>query len=86
MKMQFGIFFLGLILYGCASGPVGWGGKYEVIQSNSKSITIKYDRVLGKDAIYEPATNHCKKFNKDPVPTTKDVQKGGIAFQTFECR
>ena len=75
-----------MLLNGCAGAPVGWGGKYEVIQSNSESITIKYDTILGKNAIYEPATNHCKKFDKEPVPTTKTVQMMGIAVQTFDCR
>ena len=38
------------------------------------------------NAIYEPATDHCKKFDKEPVPTTKTSQMLGIAVQTFECR
>ena len=86
MKKLLGIIVLSLLLSGCAGAPVGGGGKYKVIQSNSESITIKYDTILGLNAIYEPATIHCKKFSKEPVPTTKTYQMMGIAVQTFECR
>ena len=86
MKKVILILVAGLLLSGCAGAPVGWGGKYEVIQSNSKSIRIKYDTILGMNAIYEPATEHCKKFSKEPVPTTKTFQMMGIATQTFECK
>lgn len=86
MRKFLGIIVLSLLLAGCAGAPVGWGGKYEIIQSNSESITIKYDTLLGMNAIYEPATDHCKKFDKEPVPTTKTSQMLGIAVQTFECR
>ena len=80
------IFLLGLFLQGCAGAPIGWGGVYEVIQSNSKSITLKYDTVLGKNKIFDVATEHCKKFDKEPVPTEKSSQMLGVALQTFECR
>jgi outer membrane murein-binding lipoprotein Lpp len=36
---------LGSTLAGCASA-VGWGKKYEIVQKNSKSITVKYDSLL----------------------------------------
>ena len=85
MKKIFLIIFLSL-LTSCANAPVGWGGKYEVVQSNSKSITIKYDTILGANSIYEPANEHCKKFDKEPVKTTKTKDALGIAVQTFECR
>jgi len=86
MKKILGIVILGLLLSACANAPVGWGGKYEIIQSNSQSITIKYDTMLGANAIFEPATEHCKKFDKEPVPTSKTNQMLGIAIQTFDCR
>ena len=75
-----------LLLSSCAGAPVGWGGKYEVIQSNSESITIKYDTVLGANSIFEPANVHCAKHGKEPVPTSKTIQSLGIALQTFVCK
>ena len=77
---------LTLILTGCANAPVGWGGKYEIIQANSKSVTIKYDTILGANAIFEAANKHCAKYGKEPVPTTKSTQSLGIALQTFVCK
>lgn len=74
------------LLSSCANAPVGWGGKYEVIQSNSESITIRYDTVLGPNSIFEPANAHCAKHNKEPVPTSKSIQSLGIALQTFVCK
>ena len=50
MKKFFLILFL-FLFTSCANAPVGWGGKYEVVQSNSKSITIKYDTILGAPRI-----------------------------------
>lgn len=82
-------FFYLLLIFlvsSCANAPVGWGGKYEVIQSNSKSITIKYDTVLGANSIFQPANAHCEKHGKEPVPTSKTIQSLGIALQTFVCR
>ncbi len=80
------LIMLTLILTGCANAPVGWGGKYEIIQSNSQSVTIKYDTILGANAIFKPANEHCAKHGKEPVPTTKSIQSLGIALQTFECK
>lgn len=81
------LIFLSIIfLSACSTNPVGWGGKFEAIQSNSQSITFKYDTVLGKNAIFEEATKHCSQHGKEPVPTTKSTQSLGIALQTFECR
>jgi hypothetical protein len=82
----FSIIFLLLLLNNCANAPVGWGGKYEIIQSNSKSITIKYDTILGQNAIFKPASDHCEKYNRSAVPTLKTTQSLGIALQTFECK
>ena len=86
MKKLLAIIVLGLLLVGCASAPVGWGGKYDGVQSNSESITIRYDTLIGSGSIYEPATAHCSKFDKQPVPTTKSFQAQFIAIQVFECR
>ena len=84
MKKLLGIMVLIMLLNGCAGAPVGWGGKYEVIQSNSESITIKYDTILGKNAIYETCKQIIvKKFDKEPVPTTKTFQMMGIAVSNF---
>jgi hypothetical protein len=86
MKKILGMVVLGLVLQSCAGGPVGWGGTHEVIQSNSASITFKYDTILGPNKIWEPASAHCKKFDKQAVPTVKSIQSLGIAIQTFECK
>ena len=86
IKKFLGPIILLIILQGCAGAPIGWGGVYEVIQSNSKSITLKYDTILGKNKIFDVATEHCKKFDKEPVPTEKSSQMVGVALQTFECR
>ena len=86
MKKLLVIVFLGLGMQGCAGGPVGWGGTHEVVQSNSASITFRYDTILGANKIWEPATEHCKKFDKEAVPTAKTMQALGIAIQTFQCK
>ena len=70
MKKLLGIIVLGLLLQGCQGAPVGWGGTYKIVQSNPKSITILYDPLIASNTIWEPATEHCQKYDKEPVPTS----------------
>lgn len=77
---------LSLMSVGCAGAPVGWGGTHEVMLANEKSITFIYDKLVGGYyAIMTDATEHCKKYKKDPVPTSEGRQ-GMLFTQTFECR
>ena len=77
---------LSLMMAGCVGAPVGWGGTHEVMLSNEKSITFIYDKLVGGYyAIMTDATEHCKKYKKDPVPTSEGRQ-GMLFTQTFECR
>jgi len=77
---------LSLMTAGCVGAPVGWGGTHEVMLANEKSITFIYDKLVGGYyAIMTDATEHCKKYKKDPVPTLEGRQ-GMLFTQTFECR
>ena len=77
---------LSLMTAGCVGAPVGWGGTHEVMLANEKSITFIYDKFVGGYyAIMNDATEHCKKYKKDPVPTLEGRQ-GMLFTQTFECR
>ena len=85
MKKLFGIMVLGLFLQGCTGAPVGWGGTYEILQSNSKSITILFDPIVGSNSIWKPAADHCQKYEKESVPTSQSKQ-GLLYVQIFECK
>jgi hypothetical protein len=75
-----------VVLAACAGAPVGWGGTHEVVMANEKAITVLYDPFLGgHDDAYRIATEHCKKFGKDPVPTVEG-RKNMQPTQTFECK
>jgi hypothetical protein len=80
------IVIFSLMTAGCVGAPVGWGGTHEVMLANEKSITFIYDKLVGGYyAIMTDATDHCKKYKKDPVPTSEGRQ-GMLFTQTFECR
>ena len=48
------IIVLGLLIQGCAVVAVGWAGTIEVVQSNSASLTFRYDTILGANKIEKP--------------------------------
>ena len=90
MRLWFILFITCLMLYGCASS-VGWGKKYEVTHSNSKSITIKYDSILSDFSDFSSIVDeHCKQYGKEAIPEgIKDSQfntiLGGVQTVTFRC-
>ena len=72
-----------IILQGCAAV---WGATYKVIASNEKSISIKYDSLLGQEKIFAVAAEHCLKYDKVAVPSSKsNTQLAGIDIQNFVC-
>lgn len=79
-----------LMVYGCASG-VGWWKKYEVIHSNSKSITIKYDSILSDFSDFSAIVDeHCKQYGKEAIPEERNDSQfntvfGGVQTVTFRC-
>ena len=86
MKKILGLIVAIFILQGCQGAPVGWGGTYDILQANPKSITIRFDPMVGaSNKIWAPATEHCQKHGKDPVPTV-EKQQGVLKIQTFECK
>jgi hypothetical protein len=74
----------------CASA-VGWGKRYEVVHSNSRSITIKYDSVLADFKDFAAVVDsHCAKYGREAVPEgRKDTQAntifGGVQTIMFRC-
>ena len=83
MKKILGPIILLLVLQACVAV---WGESFKVIASNEKSISIKYDSLLGQEKIFEIAATHCLKYDKVAVPTTKShTQLLGIDIQNFVC-
>ena len=83
MKKLLSIIVLGLLLSGCVAV---WGETYKVIASNKKSISIKYDSLLGQEKIFAVAAEHCLKYDKVAVPSSKsNTQLAGIDIQNFVC-
>jgi hypothetical protein len=78
-----------IFLSSCASNPVGWGGRYEVLLATDQSITIEYDKVMSSyKEILDVAQTHCNKSGKAAVPVDEEnssKQKGLIQTHTFRC-
>ena len=73
---------------GCAGAPVGWGGAYEVLLKNEKSITIEYDELVSSyKAIGAIAQIHCEQFGKVAIPAGETTTRtnGMIKTHTFKC-
>jgi hypothetical protein len=85
-EKTFGDCISGLVDARLCRWTFGWCGTHEVVQSNSASITFRYDTILGANKICEFASEHCKKFDKEAVPTAKTTQALVIAIQTFQCK
>jgi hypothetical protein len=77
------------LLPSCTSNPVGWGGRYQVLESTGQSITIEYDKVMSSyKEIMDVAQAHCNKTGKAAVPVDEEYsskQKGLIQTHTFRC-
>ena len=59
MKTTFTI-ALAVLLTGCASAPVGWGGTNKVLFSNSDTIMIEWDSLISnEEAARNRAIDHC---------------------------
>ena len=75
-----------VLVAGCASAPVGFGGTHKVTLANEEAITVEYDPLLGGySKAVAAATAHCEGHGKSAVPTQRD-DHGAIRHQTFECR
>jgi hypothetical protein len=76
-------------LSSCSTNPVGWGGRFNVLNANDKLITIEYDKMTSSfDEIFEVARSHCSKFGKVAIPVDKEnlsSAKGLIPTHTFRC-
>ncbi len=82
------LMLLVLLLSGCAGGPVGWGGTYEVLYSNEKVITIEYDELVSSyKEIITVANDHCVQYGKVAVPAGENTTRvsGLIKTHTFKC-
>jgi hypothetical protein len=80
---------ISLFLASCSSNPVGWGGRYQVLQATDQSITIEYDKVMSSyEEILGVAKAHCNKTGKGTVPADEENSskpKGLIQTHTFRC-
>lgn len=78
-----------LFLSSCSTNPVGWGGRYQILQASDLSITIEYDRVMSNyEEILGVAKVHCNKFGKAAAlvdDESASKQKGLIQTRTFRC-
>jgi len=78
-----------IFISSCASNPVGWGGRYQVLSAGDQTITIEYDRVMSSyQEILDVAHTYCKKYGKAAVPVTENdrsKEKGLIPVHTFRC-
>ena len=78
-----------IFLSSCSSNPVGWGGRYEVLNATDQSITIEYDRVMSSyEEITKVAQSHCQKTGKSAVPADEEEssrEKGLIQTHSFRC-
>jgi|GEM_PF-2568544 len=78
-----------IFLSSCASNPVGWGGRYEVLKASDQSITIEFDKVMSSyEEIMGIAQVHCHKTGKAAVPVGEEnpsKEKGLIQTHTFRC-
>jgi hypothetical protein len=83
------VIVISIFLSSCTSNPVGWGGRYQVLQSTGQSITIEYDRVMSSyKEIMDVAQAHCNQTGKAAVPADEEnstKQKGLIQTHTFRC-
>jgi hypothetical protein len=79
-----------MYLSSCSSNPVGWGGRYQVLQATDHSITIEYDRVMSSyPETLDIAQAYCKKTGKAAVAVDEEdssKQKGLIQTHTFDCK
>lgn len=86
MKKGFLFLLAPIVLSGCAGGPVGWGGTHEVLQSNDKFVTYRYDPLVGgRSSAANAAAAHCGGYGKTAEPTMRG-NEGIIQIQTYECR
>lgn len=64
-------------LLSCAGAPVGWGGTYKVVHSNSRQVTIEYDPLLcSYKTVTKAAEAYAAQYGKVAVPQSGDA--GGI--------
>jgi len=86
---RLGVIVILISLSSCTSNPVGWGGRYQVLQATAQSITIEYDKVMSSyKEIMDVAQAHCNKTGKAAVPADEESaskQKGLIQTHTFRC-
>ncbi len=78
-----------VLMVGCSSLPVGWGGTYKVLYKNEKVITIEYDELMSSyESILRVANEHCGSFSKVAIPTgpANTTRAGGaLKTHTFKC-
>jgi hypothetical protein len=78
-----------IFLSSCSTNPVGWGGRYQVLQATNQSITIEYDKVMSSyEEILGVAKAHCNKAGRAAVSVEEDNSskpKGLIQTHTFRC-
>lgn len=78
-----------LLLQGCASA-VGWGKSYDIVQSNSKSVTIEYDSTICNYKLVARAADiEAAKYNKvavarDRIDSRVNSVFGGVQTVVFD--
>jgi hypothetical protein len=85
-----GMLMTATFMAGCAGGPVGWGGSYDVLIANESKIKIQFDRTfVTEEAALQIAATHCEKHKKKAE--LSDVEKDSWTFglvrnYTYLCK
>ena len=60
-----------LLVGGCAGGPVGYGGSYQIGYADEYRILFEYDSdLISIKRLMSVAKEHCARFGKHAVPNT----------------
>lgn len=79
-----------LLVSGCTSVPVGWGGTYEVVYADKDTVSIQWDRTFTtEDVIRNIAIEHCAKTGRGAQvigATSDSATMGLVRSTTFGCK
>lgn len=87
---RFLLLFLSALLIGSCASAVGWGKKYELVQTNSKSVTIEYDSMLcNYKEVARAADAEASKYGKvavarDRIDSRINSAFGGVQTIVFD--
>lgn len=76
-------------LFGCAGGPVGWGGTDEVLFADNETIKIQWDNLTTSEgAVRQKAIQHCARTARSIqlIDASSDTWTlGMIRSRTWKC-